>query len=146
MGFFNRKKNDEGQKAPASAKASVGKPAKADKKEVKAAALPIEASAKMGPRETGHAYRILVRPIVTEKSTLLGKVNQYVFEVAMSANKLEVRKAVKAVYGVEPTDVRVMRIAGKPVRTRTGKSRRSMWRKAIVTLKKGDRLDVYASA
>lgn len=139
MGFFNRKKkNEEGQKAP---EKSVAGKTKAEAK----AEEPKKAAA-IAPRETGRAYRILVRAIVTEKSTLLGKNNQYAFEVAMDANKLEVRKAVKAVYGVEPTDVRVMRIAGKPVRTRAGKSRRSGWRKAIVTLKKGDRIDLYANA
>ncbi len=139
MGFFNRKKNDEGQKAPAKA-------TKADKPKAEAKAEAPKQEAAIAPRETGHAYRILVRAIVTEKTTLLGKHNQYAFEVAMTANKLEIRKAVKAVYGVEPKEIRVMRIAGKPVRTRAGKSRRSAWRKAIVTLKKGDRIDLYASA
>ncbi len=141
MGFFNRKKNDEGQKAPTKATKADKPKAEAKAEEPKKAKETVVA-----PRETGSAYRILVRPIITEKTTMLGKVNQYAFEVAMTANKLEVRKAVKAVYGVEPTDVRVMRIAGKPVRTRAGKSRRSAWRKAIVTLKKGERLDLYASA
>lgn len=143
MGFFNRKKNGEGQKAPAASKA--GKP----KVEAKAKAedpRPGTSVATGAPRETGAAYRILVRPIVTEKTTRLGQHGQYAFEVAMGANKLEIRKAVKAVYGVEPKGIRVMRISGKPVRTRAGKSRRSAWRKAIVTLKKGDRLDLYANA
>ncbi len=139
MGFFNRKKNDEGQKAPAKA-------TKADKSKAEAKAEEPKKAAVSAPRETGFAYRVLVRAIVTEKSTMLGKDNQYAFEVAIDANKLEIRKAVKAVYGVTPTDIRVMRIAGKPVRTRAGKSRRSAWRKAIVTLKKGDRIDLYANA
>ena len=141
MGFFTRKKNKEGQQAPE--KSTADKP-KADKAEApKKEVVKAEAAA---PRETGEAYRILVRPIVTEKSTGLGKVNQYVFEVTMGANKLEIRKAVKSVYGVEPTDVRVMRVVGKPVRSRAGMTRQSAWRKAIVTLKKGDRLDMFASA
>lgn len=140
MGFFNRKKDDAKKStAPKAAKAKV-------EAEEPKAGLPAEASAKAGPRETGQAYRVLVRPIVTEKTTRLGHVNQYAFEVAMTANKLEIRKAVKAVYGVTPTDVRVMRIFGKPVRSRAGKSRRSTWRKAIVTLKKGDRIDQFANA
>ena len=63
-----------------------------------------------------------------------------------ATDKLEIRKAVKAVYGVTPTDVRVMRIFGKPVRSRSGMSRRSTWRKAIVTLKQGDRIDQFANA
>lgn len=138
MGFFNRKKTDEAKK-PA-AKAKVEEPqaeAKAEepKKEMAYAA-----------RETGSAYRILVRPLVTEKTAALGQKGQYGFEVGARANKVEIRKAVKAVYGVEPVAVRVITVLGKPVRSKTGMSRRASWRKAIVTLKKGDRIDLFANA
>lgn len=153
MGFFNRKKDEakdakksnapKAEKAKEEAPAKGGKPEET-KKEASKSASPAEASAKVGPRETGLAYRILVRPIVTEKTTRLGHDNQYAFEVALTANKLEIRKAVKAVYGVTPTGVRVMRIFGKPVRSRAGMTRRSTWRKAIITLKKGDRIDQFA--
>jgi len=138
MGFFSRKKNDEGQKAPAKSTAAKAKPE--DKKEE--APKP----AVYVTRETGHAYKVLVRPLVTEKTTALQQLGQYAFEVARDANKMEVRKAVKAVYGVTPTSVRVITVLGKPVRSRTGKSRRSSWRKAMVTLKKGDRIDLFANA
>lgn len=145
MGFFNRKKDDakdaKKSNAPKAEKPKEETKAKAD--EPKKEAVKETAAS---PRETGQAYRVLVRPIVTEKTTRLGHLNQYAFEVAVTANKLEIRKAVKAVYGVTPTDVRVMRIFGKPVRSRTGMSRRSTWRKAIVTLKKGDRIDQFANA
>lgn len=143
MGFFNRKKDEakdaKKSNAPKAEKAKAEAKAEEPKKEA-----PKDVAA--APRETGAAYRVLVRPIVTEKTTRLGRDNQYAFEVAMTANKLEIRKAVKAVYGVTPADVRVMRIFGKPVRSRAGMSRRSTWRKAIVTLKKGDRIDQFANA
>jgi large subunit ribosomal protein L23 len=138
MGFFSRKKNDEGQKAPAKSTAAK---AKAEEKKEEAP-KPVT----YVTRETGSAYKILVRPIVTEKTTALQQLGQYAFEVAKGANKVEVRKAVKAVYGVLPTDVRVITVLGKPVRSRAGMSRRSSWRKAIVTLKKGDRIDLFANA
>ena len=138
MGFFNRKKNEEGQKAPAKSTAAK---AKAEEKKEEAAK-----PATYVTRETGHAYRILVRPLVTEKTTALQQLGQYAFEVTKGANKMEVRKAVKAVYGVTPTSVRVITVLGKPVRSRTGASRRSSWRKAMVTLKKGDRIDLFANA
>jgi len=138
MGFFSRKKNDEGQKAPA--KSTAAKPKAEEKKEE--AAKPVA----YVTRETGSAYKVLVRPLVTEKTTALQQLGQYAFEVAKDANKVEVRKAVKAVYGVMPTDVRVITVLGKPVRSRAGMSRRSSWRKAIVTLKKGDRIDLFANA
>lgn len=138
MGFFNRKKNEEGQKAPA--KSTAAKTKTEEKKEE--AAKP----ATYVTRETGSAYLVLVRPLITEKTTALGKLGQYAFEVGMKANKVEIRKAVKAVYGVMPTDVRVITCLGKPVRSRGGMSRRSSWRKAIVTLKKGERIDLFANA
>ncbi|MEK7546109.1 MAG: 50S ribosomal protein L23 [Patescibacteria group bacterium] len=138
MGFFNRKKNDEGQKAPAKSTAAKAKVGEKKEEAPKPAAYVT--------RETGSAYRVLVRPLVTEKTTALSQIGQYAFEVAKGANKLEVRKAVKSVYGVTPTGVRVITVLGKPVRSRTGMSRRSSWRKAIVTLKKGDRIDLFANA
>lgn len=138
MGIFSRKKNEEGQKAPAKgiAKAKAVEPKKAD------AAKPAAETA----RETGSAYRVLLRPLVTEKTTAMAAFGQYVFEVAKGANKVEIRKAVKAVYGVMPTDVRIITVLGKPVRSRTGMARRSSWRKAMVTLKKGERIDLFANA
>jgi len=138
MGFFNRKKNEEGQKAPA--KSTAAKVKAEEKKDE--AAKPVT----YVTRETGSAYKILVRPLVTEKTTALQRLGQYAFEVTKGANKVEIRKAVKAVYGVTPTDVRVITVLGKPVRSRTGFSRRSNWRKALVTLKKGDRIDLFANA
>jgi len=138
MGFFSRKKNDEGQKAPAKSTAAKAKPEE-KKEEAPKPAVYVT-------RETGHAYKILVRPLVTEKTTALQQMGQYAFEVAKDANKMEVRKAVKSVYGVTPTAVRVITVLGKPVRARSGMSRRSSWRKAIVTLKKGDRIDLFANA
>jgi large subunit ribosomal protein L23 len=142
MGFFSRKKNDEGQKAPAKGAAAPKPKAEAKAK----AAEPKKEAAAPAPRETGHAYKVLVRPLVTEKSTALAQLGQYAFEVSTRANKVEIRKAVKAVYGVLPTSVRVITVLGKPVRSRTGMSRRSSWRKAVVTLKKGDRIDLFANA
>lgn len=142
MGLFNRKKDGakdaKKSNAPKAEKAKAETKAEEPKKEAEKAVV--------APRETGRAYRVLLRPIVTEKTTKLGHDNQYAFEVALDANKLEIRKAVKAVYGVTPTDVRVMRVLGKPVRSRAGMSRRAAWRKAIVTLKKGDRIDQFAHA
>jgi large subunit ribosomal protein L23 len=137
MGLFNRKKTDP-KKAP-----------EASKKDETAAAKAVEApkaAKKAAPETTGDAFRVLVRPLVTEKSTALAKESQYVFEVAPKANKIEVKTAIKAVYGVDAVRVRVMTILGKPLRTKSGYARRSTWRKAIVTLKKGETLDVFANA
>ena len=98
------------------------------------------------PATTGDAHRVLLRPIVTEKSSAMASHGTYVFAVASDANKLEVKKAVKAVYGHLPTDVRIMNVQGKLVRAKTGYGRRKDWRKAIVVLKKGETIDVFAHA
>ncbi|MFC1613048.1 50S ribosomal protein L23 [Patescibacteria group bacterium] len=85
------------------------------------------------------AYKILVRPMVTEKGTGLGKYNKFLFEISSKANKLEVKSAIKELYGVMPAGINIIKMKGKKVgamRRKTGKRRD--WKKAIVSLKKGD--------
>lgn len=91
---------------------------------------------------TGEAYRILLRPLVTEKSTRLTSLRQYVFAVGRSANKIEVRRAVRALYGVDPARVNVLNVRGKAVRYGRTTGRTSAWRKAVVTLPQGQKIDV----
>lgn len=138
MGLFNKKKKADEKAKKEAPKAAVKKAEKkADKK---------PAAKKVAPKtNTGSAYQVLLRPIVTEKSTRLAKESKYVFEVAMNANKIEIKKAVKNVYGVDPTDVTVLRVLGKPKRTRFGRGRTKHWRKAVVTLKKGQSIEVFAT-
>lgn len=94
-------------------------------------------------RETGPAYRVLVRPLITEKGNLLASNGQYLFAVNPHSNKLEVAEAVERVYGVRPRHVNVMNVRGKHVRYgRTTGSTKS-WKKAIVTLPKGKTIDVF---
>ncbi len=86
---------------------------------------------------------VLVRPLVTEKATNLANVGKYVFVVSVNANKISIAKAVEELYGVKPVAVNIMNMEGKKVsRGRIG-GQRSDWRKAIVTLKKGDTIKIY---
>ena len=88
--------------------------------------------------------QIIVRPVVTEKSTdLQGKNNHFVFEVARAANKIEIRKAVEQVFGVRVRDVRTMVVRGdlRRVGKFTGKQR--SWKKAVITVHPGDSIDLY---
>lgn len=92
------------------------------------------------------AHRILIKPRVTEKTANLAKENKYVFEVANGINKIEVKKALEAVYGVAATDVNIIKMKGK----KTGAMRRIFgkrkdWKKAVVTLKNGESIDVYST-
>ncbi len=89
------------------------------------------------------AHRVLVRPLITEKAANFGVLNKYVFVVAESSSKVEVAKAVKAVYGVTPVNVNIVCVKGKAVTRGRIKGRRSDFKKAIVTLKKGDTIQIY---
>ncbi|MEK7516875.1 MAG: 50S ribosomal protein L23 [Patescibacteria group bacterium] len=105
---------------------------------------PREAKAKRGPAETGGAHRVLIRPIVSEKATRLAQEHTYVFEVGRSATKDQVARAVAAVYGVVPRRVNMAVVAGHRVRFGkvTGKMRD--WKKAIVTLPTGAKIDLFS--
>lgn len=90
-----------------------------------------------------HAYRILVKPLVTEKASMLGLENKYAFAVATTANKIEVAKAIEAIYGVTPAKVNIIKVEGKKVRSRKNSGQRKDWKKAIVTLPAGKSIQVY---
>ncbi len=83
------------------------------------------------------AYDILVRPLITEKSTNLRAYNQYVFEVHPSANKNMIKHAVETVFNVKVKDVNVSTVKSKPKRRGMFEGRTSAWKKAIVTLAEG---------
>lgn len=89
-------------------------------------------------------YSIIRRPIITEKgSDLKDENNQLLFEVDTKANKSEIKKAVEKIFKVTVLTVRTQNRLGK--RKRLGRSigRRKDWKKAIVTLKEGDRVDFF---
>lgn len=92
---------------------------------------------------TGNAYRVLVKPLITEKITDLGVFNKYGFVVANNANKIEIKKAIKEVYGVKPIAVNMINMKGKKVRSGRVSGKKKDWRKAIITLKKGEKIEIY---
>jgi large subunit ribosomal protein L23 len=88
-------------------------------------------------------FHLIKRPVVTEKSTTLQDLrNQYTFEVAPAANKSEVRKAIETLFKVKVLKVNVVSLPGKTRRAfgRPGQTR--PWKKAIVTLRKGDSIEI----
>ena len=94
---------------------------------------------------------ILVRPLYTEKiARLQDNLNKYAFEVLRNANKIEIRKAVEKKFEVKVTSVRTMLMPGKMRQqlTRAGRfyGRRPQWKKAIVTLAEGDKLELFENA
>jgi len=87
-------------------------------------------------------YDVVVAPVITEKSTILSENNQVVFEVAIDANKTEIKDAVEALFNVSVTAVNTIRVKGKTKRFRGIPGRRKDVKKAVVTLKDGDMIDV----
>jgi len=87
--------------------------------------------------------RVIVRPVVTEKTTDMGENDKYVFEVASEANKAEVKQAVEKFFGVKVVDVRTLNMKGKPKRLGRYMGRRKDWKKAIVTVQAGDKIDLF---
>lgn len=92
---------------------------------------------------SGKVYQVLLRPIVSEKATMINAANKYSFAVALNTNKSEIKKAVKQIYGVTPINVNIINQVGKTVRFRQKSGRTSNYKKAIVTLKKGDSIRIY---
>lgn len=87
---------------------------------------------------------ILIRPIITEKSTMsLGDERTYAFEVGIAANKVEIGRAVESFYGVEVEKVRTMIVRGKIKRFGRHFGKRRNWKKAYVTLAEGQSLPIY---
>ncbi len=86
---------------------------------------------------------VIVRPIVTEKSTALGELGQYVFEVTRGASKHAVARAVEAMFHVEVNRVNVMNVRGKPRRFGRFQGHRADWRKAVVTLGEGHSIEIF---
>jgi len=96
-----------------------------------------------GSKKIGQAYRILLKPQVTEKAANLGALNKYVFSVSTEANKIEIAKAIEEVYGIKPESVNIVKGKGKVVRRGRTVGRRKNWKKAIVSLPAGKTIKVY---
>jgi len=90
-----------------------------------------------------HLSEVLRRPLVTEKSTVLQVQNKYAFEVAGEANKPMVKQAVEKAFKVKVTGVNVVTMQGKTRRVGRRQIKTSPWKKAIVTLQAGDKIEFF---
>jgi large subunit ribosomal protein L23 len=90
-----------------------------------------------------HKFAVLRRPLVTEKSTALQEQRRYVFEVAPSANKHEIKESVEAAFGVKVQKVNTMNVRGKTKRFGPKVSQMRSWKKAIVTVSPGDSISIF---
>jgi large subunit ribosomal protein L23 len=90
------------------------------------------------------AYEVLKRPLITEKSTIeKDKSNKLFFEVDRGANKIEIKQAVEQMFKVNVLDVTTMNMQGKKKRAGRFFTQRSDWKKAIVTIKPGQRVEFF---
>ena len=90
-----------------------------------------------------HLYEVLRRPLITEKSTVLQAQGKYAFEVAGEANKPQIKQAVEKAYKVKVAAVNVMMVSGKRRRLGQRQLAARSWKKAIVTLKPGDKIELF---
>ncbi|MEW6426252.1 MAG: 50S ribosomal protein L23 [Bacillota bacterium] len=88
---------------------------------------------------------IIVRPVITEKSYSLAGQNKYTFIVAPEANKVEIKKAVEELFKVKVLKVNTLNVQGKPRRVRGIAGYKPDYKKAIVTLRPGDKIEVFES-
>jgi len=90
-----------------------------------------------------HLYEVLTRPLITEKNSTLQAQNKYAFEVAGGANKPQVKQAVEKAFKVKVNAVNVITVPGKMRRVGRQIVLTKSWKKAIVTLKPGDKIEIF---
>ena len=90
----------------------------------------------MGPHD------VIIKPMITEKSTVLQEIGKYVFHVAPRANKMEIKQAVQTVFGVKVVDVNITKIRGKFKRFGPRFKKMPDTKKAVVTLRMGERIQI----
>ena len=90
-----------------------------------------------------HLYEVLRRPLITEKNSILQTQSKYAFEVAKEANKPQIKQAVEKAFKVKVTTVNVMTVPGKTRRVGRQQVLTQSWKKAIVTLKTGDKIEFF---
>lgn len=91
---------------------------------------------------TEKMYDTLLRPVITEKAMRCSENGQVVFRIPLEATKTEVKAAIEALFGVKVKSVNTVRVSGKTKRFRGSVGVRSDYKKAIVTLEKGQSIDV----
>ena len=145
MGIF-KKADEKKEDKKSGAKKTKIQPKKVDKKEsmkdlYSGSGKEVKKAAK--DKVYGNAYRVLVKPLITEKASMEGASGKYTFEVAINTNKVEIAKSFEEVYGIKPVSVNSIKMEGKKVRHGKSLGKRKDWKKAIITLPKGKTINLY---
>jgi large subunit ribosomal protein L23 len=89
-------------------------------------------------------YNLIIRPLVTEKTTIQKELhNQFSFEVDPKANRVEIKKAIERIFNVRVAGVKTLQVKGKVKRRGRIIGKRKDWKKAVVTLMPGERIDFF---
>ena len=91
------------------------------------------------------AYNVIIRPIVSERSYDLMEQGKYTFEVAKTAGKEEIAEAVEKLFGVHVVKVNTLWVKTKPKRLRYAMGKTRTWKKAIVTIKDGETIEIFGN-
>ncbi len=86
---------------------------------------------------------VIRRPVVTEKTTILAGASQYVFQVARTANKVQIKEAVEEAFEVDVLNVRTSTVPGKMRRVGKNRGMTQPWKKAVVTVMPGQKIEVF---
>lgn len=89
------------------------------------------------------AREIIIKPVVTEKSVDLMQENKYCFKVAKDANKIEIKNAIEEIFKVTVVNVNSVNVHGKMKRMGRTQGMTASWKKAVVTLREGDSIEVF---
>ena len=89
------------------------------------------------------AREIIIKPVVTEKSVDLMQENKYCFKVAKDANKIEIKNAIEEIFKVTVVNVNTVNVHGKMKRMSRTQGMTASWKKAVVTLREGDSIEVF---
>jgi len=146
MGLLDKFKRTKDGRAESVPEKEMKKTAKAVKPAVKKEEVKIEekkTASKKVVSANSAAHRLLVRPLVSEKAAIAESRGAYTFIVSAKANKTEIKKAIKDVYGANAEKVRIVNVSGKMRRFGRSSGRTSDFKKAIVYLKKGETIGVH---
>ena len=144
MSFFNRWATKRGNKKELAKREEQAKVKIVEKKkETKSEEKDESILPKLKNTKFKGAYRILLRPMITEKSTYLQSEGIYCFQVAPQANKNEIKKAVEAVFDVKVLRVRILNKKGKKVNFGRVRGERRDIKKALVSLAKGQSIEIH---
>lgn len=89
------------------------------------------------------AHRILIEPWITEEATRIAELNKYIFKVAKDSTKIQVKKAIEEIYGVSVIGVNTINIPMKKRMRGMRVGKKSGFKKAVVTLKEGDKIELF---